>query len=182
MESIQIKTIDSPDFSLSGNDYNYQDSLTKKIDSFTGNLDQNIINEIVLWKINRYAETSEETLKLINNVSPNDTEINYEKTKSILKVLLKTRGIRLPMASTILRFRNPRIYQIIDQRVYRIIYGKEYKSFISEKNIDRNIEEYFEYLKKLKDFCTQNEINFSDSDRILYEIDKKLNKGISIKY
>ena len=47
--------------------------------------------------------------------------LNKEKTCEILTSLLKTKGVQLAMASTILRFRNPNIFQIIDQRVYRVI-------------------------------------------------------------
>lgn len=47
--------------------------------------------------------------------------LNKEKTCEILTSLLKTKGVQLAMASTILGFRNPNIFQIIDQRVYRVI-------------------------------------------------------------
>lgn len=43
--------------------------------------------------------------------------------EEILRKLLMTPGIRLPMASTILRFKNPNVYQIIDQRAYRFLTG-----------------------------------------------------------
>ena len=83
------------------------------------------MNEIVLWKVNRYAEFDESLIELINSIDKDETKIDIDKTKQILKGLLKTNGVQLAMASTILRYRNPNIYQIIDQRVYRVIYENQ---------------------------------------------------------
>ena len=87
---------------------------------------------------------------------------------------------QLAMASTILRFRNKFIYQIIDQRVYRIIYPEQtlkISSYPSETNIDRQIDLYFEYLKDLHSVCDTLNIPFEESDRILFMADKRVNKG-----
>ncbi len=104
--------------------------------------------------------------------------MDSELTKEVLSSLLETKGVRLPMASTILRFKNPEIYQIIDQRVYRLIYGIDLK--MSTK-IHLNIKQYFEYISDLKRICKKIGIPFIDSDRILYEYDKIVNKE-NIKY
>ena len=81
------------------------------------------------------------------------------------------------MASTILRFRNPNVYQIIDKRVYRIIYGKK---LTLSSIIDKNIALYLQYLHDLKDVCQQYDIEFSESDRVLYQLDKLENKDIPL--
>jgi len=86
-------------------------------------------------------------------------------------------GIRLPMASTILRFRNPKIYQIIDQRVYRFICGEALPTLFS---IPKQITLYFEYLEKLKEVCENHKIPFGEADRILYQADKELNGDIAL--
>ena len=83
------------------------------------------------------------------------------------------------MASTILRFKNPNIYQIIDQRVYRFIYGKELK--YSETNLNLQIIIYIDYLEKLKEVCGKYQIKFEDADRILYKMDKDYNKDLKLK-
>tara|TARA_B110000208_G_scaffold8792_1_gene11319 strand:- start:95 stop:358 length:264 start_codon:yes stop_codon:yes gene_type:complete len=64
-------------------------------------------------------------IELINSVNKDETKIDIDNTKQILKGLLKTNGVQLGMASTILRYRNPNIYQIIDQRIYRVIYENQ---------------------------------------------------------
>ena len=68
MKKSELITIDSPDFNLSEEEYKYQDELTTELDSFVGDFDQNLINKIVLWKINRYAKLDEETIKLLNGI------------------------------------------------------------------------------------------------------------------
>lgn len=146
-----MKTINDMEFRINS-EYevlNYQKKLTAKLDAYDGLFNQEKINEIVLWKVNRYAELSEQSLSLLNKISSVNNAIDETLTKDILHSLLPEPGIRLPMASTILRFKNPNIYQIIDQRVYPIIYGKEYRSSFSENGIDQEIELYLDYCKEV---------------------------------
>ena len=139
-------TVHNDKYKILDNDhnFNYQDELTPSLDSFSGDFDQNKINEIVLWKVNRYAKLNEDVLSLINNIQETDREIDENLTKNVLRKLLhkNSKGVQLPMASTILRFKNKYIYQIIDQRLYRSIYPGEIlklKSHPSKKNIEENI-------------------------------------------
>ncbi|HOZ16693.1 MAG TPA: hypothetical protein PLS61_02790 [Candidatus Portnoybacteria bacterium] len=161
-------------------EYKYQKDLTDKLDLIQSKFDQSIINEIVLWKVNRYVKITDEALLLLNKINRNDSVINIDLTKEILQNLLNTPGIRIALASTILRFKNPDIYQIIDQRVYRFIhpYGEELKN-----STDRNkqISLYLEYLERLHKVCLTNNIPFRDSDRILYIMDKEFNKDNKLK-
>ncbi|MFZ1790558.1 MAG: hypothetical protein WAT92_19705 [Saprospiraceae bacterium] len=178
-------TIHDQNFQLSEEDkeYNYQLELTKKLDKLNGNFDQNTINEIVLWKVNRYSLLQPATMDLINSINPGVSQINIDKTKVILKALLNTSGIQLPMASSILRFKNKNIYQIIDQRVYRIIYKGEtlnIPTYQNEKNIEHQVNLYIKYLEDLRAVCENLNIPFDDSDRILYMADKRINKDHKI--
>lgn len=79
------------------------------------------------------------------------------------------------MASTILRFKNPKIYQILDQRVYRFIYPKKTLKYSS--NLNDQINLYIQYLTDLKTICIEIKIDYSISDRILYSLDKFHNKN-----
>jgi hypothetical protein len=172
------------DISYNNDDYDYQPLLTIKLDqAHTQTFTQELINEIVLWKINRYAQIGPETLELLNSDILKANILDPEFTRHILKALLKTPGIRLPMASTILRFRNPNVYQIIDQRAYRILYGSELGSTDprNDKVIDLQIQLYLNYLEKLRTTAAQHAWSFSDMDRILYKLDIKYNKDIPIK-
>ena len=181
-----IKTIFDYDFKIISDDYefNYQEALTNKLDSSNENFSQEKLNEIVLWKVNRYAEFGESLIELINSIDKNETKIDVDKTREILKGLLKTSGVQLAMASTILRYRNPNIYQIIDQRVFRVIYKNqtlELNTYPSEKNLNFQIELYIKYLYDLSNVCIDLKIPFDKSDRILFMADKRINKKEKLK-
>jgi hypothetical protein len=166
---------------IQNNSYNYQNELTAKLDGLDTDFDQNIINEIVLWKVNRYAAIDNDTLNLLNQIKKTDKQLNPELTGAILLRLLgkEQKGVRLAMASTILRFKNPNIYQIIDQRVFRFLYGRELK--YSETNINEQITIYLAYLQDLKTVCTQHNIDLTLADRIFYSMDKIYNPSETLK-
>lgn len=179
------KTVFDTDFKLEQEDsnYHYQPDLTTKLDKLNTSFDQQTINEIVLWKVNRFASLTDQTFELLNKIDPNSTELDISLTTEILKALLQTKGIQLPMASTILRFKNKNIFQIIDQRVYRVIYkDKKLKlsTYLNDKNLLDQVKIYFDYLTDLKKVCVNLNIQFEISDRILYEADKRINKNIPL--
>lgn len=161
--------------------YDYNPVLTKFLDDHDLDFDQNTINMIALWKINRYPHVSKDITAELNKIA-GDTEYK-EEHKTLLLKLLDCKGLQLPMASTFLRFRNPRLFQIIDQHVYRLITGKELSLPLctSETNRGKIVEIYFAYLKTLQAKCTELEIPFEKSDRILYKADRRINKGIKLK-
>lgn len=171
-------------FSYSISDYNFQLDLTKKLDGIAGKtFDQEIINEIILWKVNRYAELNDQALTLLNSIRPESVELDVSLTQELLQNMLNTRGIRLPIASTILRFKNPNIYQIIDQRAYRFLYGEELNLQAPTKtNIDSQIKLYIQYLNDLKGVALKTKWDFSQLDRILYAKDIEHNPELKIKY
>jgi len=187
-----LTTIDNCKIDFSSGNKNLLDSFKKKyqpkstasLDNHTENFKQETINEIVLWKVNRYAEIPESTLSKINKINKNSTELDITLTKEIISELLKTtnKGFGLPMISTILRFKNPEVYQIIDQRVYRFIYGKnlKLKNTSIQNEIDIQVELYLTYLDHLRKKCKEHNIPFRDADRILYLIDKNENKKIPL--
>lgn len=160
-------------------DYKYQPKLTEKLEGLFEDFTQETINEIVLWKVNRYSELDDETLNLLNQISMENKEMDIDLTKDLLRKRLDTPGIRLPMASTILRFKNPNIYQIIDQRAYRFLYGKDLKNYFS--NIEQQIEYYLEYLTELRSKCDEKKIPFEIADQVLYQLDKEKNSVHKIK-
>ncbi len=164
--------------------YKYHDDaqLKKKIqdrDDCCLEQNYNVINEIVLWKLNRIVEIQDETVELLNKISRkyNDPKeaINDKETEILIDKLLKSKGIRLPMASTILHFYAPTMFPIIDQRAYRELFGKEY---ISTSGFDV----YKEYVEGCIDFINSKNINieFELIDKLLYQLDKE--SGKKVKY
>ncbi len=157
-------------------EFDYEINLTKNLDGYHGMFNQGTINSIVLWKVNRYVDFDEKILKSINSVRVEDAEINIDKTTKILQLILKLKGVRLALASTFLRFRNPKIYQIIDQRIYRLVYNiKDKKDLKLPTDPDKAINVYLKYLVDLRELCIAKKIDFIKSDRIFYNIDKRIN-------
>ena len=172
----EIKTIPSSfDHNKYLKEYNYL-KLTKELDKLTCNFDQSILDKIVLWKVNRYAEFSENTIQKLNTLP--DERIDEKYTKDLLLEMLETKGVKIAMASTILRFKNPKLFQIIDQRVYRILYGFQFKNTTVHY---KAINIYLQYLKDLKNRCNKQGIPFEMADRIFYMLDKDLNSEIPLR-
>lgn len=153
-------------------EYTYQPELTRKLDGVSDQIfDQLLINEIVLWKVNRYATLSPETLRSLNSLVSIKAG-HHRESESIIKRLLAEHGVDLPMASTLLRFKNPKVFQIIDQRAYRAVFGEKYPLH-SGSRADKKVEVYFNYLEKLVDLAKFKEVDFEILDRVLYVFDKK---------
>jgi thermostable 8-oxoguanine DNA glycosylase len=152
--------------------YKYQEKLTPKLDKYNGDFTEMTLWEIVLWKVNRYPEITDEIITEINDLRKAYTE---EKAATVLKNLLDLKGFDLPMASTILRFACPKELQIIDQRVYRFIYPDKDKLKLPF-NKENKVTLYFAYINQLKEICIDYNIDFSQSDRLLYQLDKIHNK------
>lgn len=157
--------------------YKYQIDLTKKLDDLnSNNLSRETLYEIVLWKLNRFPQIEDsllEELKEIKSIKPKEHRV----AKPLLRRLLQCPGIALPMASTILRFINPETFQIIDDRVFRVVY-KETKTWdpkkpatVNEKFLEKSADIYFYYLDALQELSC-DELPFRNSDRILYVLDK----------
>lgn len=161
-------------------EYDYQTELTELLDKKSDAYSRETILEIVLWKTNRFPTIPSDFVDKINELRADYTE---EKMIELLKIMLgdKAKGFDLPMASTVLRFACPNHCQIIDQRVYRLIYS-EVKEFKIPRGEEEKIKLYTKYLKDLRKICDETGIKFFEADRVLYKLDKTLNKGIRLKY
>lgn len=154
--------------------YKYQPALTNRLDNLNDiDFSQPLINEIVLWKVNCYVNVSPEILQKIENVR--NIQAGYHRdAQGILEDLLKVRGVDLPMASAFLRFRNPRVFQIIDRHAYRAVFGRKYVLNMTSP-IELKISTYFDYIRKLIELCNARVLDFHTIDRLLYQFDKKMN-------
>lgn len=146
---------------------------------------QDIINDIILWKINREAEPNTSVIKKlldVHEIQLNDLCTNKKGTedrvKDLLISLIKTKGIRLPMASTILHFYNPETFPIIDQRAYRELYDQEAPCFTEKNSCDIYIKYINDCYKYWKENCKCDGIKFSDIDKVLYQLDKEKNNTV----
>jgi hypothetical protein len=183
----QIRTFEDLEmFEYDPSKYEYQTLLTRELDSaHPKEFNQSLINEIVLWKVNRYAHLSEELMSELNDSRLRGDTLDVGFTREILRKLLLVDGVRLAMASTILRFRNPQLYQIFDQRAYRFAYGQAVEQTTyakGEKYLERQVDLYMDYLSKLRDISIQYRIDFETIDRLFYLKDIEMNDKFPIKY
>jgi thermostable 8-oxoguanine DNA glycosylase len=102
----------------------------------------------------------------------------HEHGRAVLQELLKVHGVDLPMASTLLRFRNPSVFQIIDRHAFRALYGRDYPLH-TQSPAERKIEVYFAYLDDLRSLCELKGLKFETVDRVLYVFDKEANGGLA---
>lgn len=142
-----------------------------------------IINSIVLWKMNRRPQVSETLIEAIYMLKAIKTPIEAvasELTAKVVTELLCSKGMRLPMASTVLHFYYPDIYPIIDQRAYRELYGEEYPKNTSK--VETLVALYVKYIGDCYQYQQKNcsEIPFAKIDKVLYQLDKE--KGFKVKY
>lgn len=169
------------------NEYNYHPSLTKKLDDLNvESFNKEILYEIVLWKLSRFPyiePTLMEDLKSVAKLKPKE----HKGAKEALEKLLRSSGVALPMASTILRFLNPKVFQIIDDRAYRVLLPGEAKypskpAKITDRYIKTSINIYFNYLDELHKVTSESEkLPFEQADRILYQLDIRLGNSIGEK-
>lgn len=159
--------------------YDYQPQLTDKLDGLNSrDFSRETVYEIVLWKLNRFPRLTEDLIAAVNGLKGLSFD-SLDLARPVLESLLKTKGIQLPMASTILRFRNSRVFQIIDERAYRIVCSDEpsypskpYK--VTTGYVDTSITIYFAYLRKLKALADRCRCDFTKLDRVLYQLDIEL--------
>ena len=90
-----LRTIDTCNINLTGEylqaSFNYQPKLTQVLDQLNENFDQDIINKIVLWKVNRYAEIPDFILEKINRIEKGSDKLDVDLTKDILTELLNVK-------------------------------------------------------------------------------------------
>src|SRR5207249_3820026 len=101
--------------------YKYLPELTKRLDDLENvNLTAELLDEIVLWKLNRYVTLDGDQLRSLDSLR--ELKVGQLRhARSVLEELLGVRGVDLPMASTFMRFRNPMVFQIIDRHAYRAL-------------------------------------------------------------
>ena len=154
--------------------YRYQRELTEQLDALGPQpFGQAVINEIVLWKVNRYAPLGQPAFEALNSIVGLQPG-SHKSAREVIEVLLHERGVDLPMASTFLRFRNPNTFQIIDRHAYRAVTGNDYPLY-SKSKTETKIELYLLYLDQLVELARTKNLEFHTLDRVLYLFDKQIN-------
>ncbi len=169
--------------------YAYADDkeIINRIKNCTGKDERenrDIINSIVLWKINRQVDIGTELFIAIKNLNivPSAIKTNENEIKKIICDLLQVKGVKIAMASTILKMFYPETFPIIDQRAYRELSGEDLPDYFGVSANQKYAELYFQYILDChtynKNICPN--IKFDDIDKVLYQLD--LEKGNKVKY
>ena len=154
-----------------------------KVDKFDYRENKDIINEIVLWKMNRRPQVDEKVIDALyglDNIRTPLEAAESELTAQVLEMLLLSKGMQLPMASTVLHFYFSDVYPIIDQRAYRELYGEEYPKYMTK--IEALVKMYMKYISDCYQYQQEQcpYVPFAKIDKILYQLDKE--KGFKVKY
>ncbi|KVS34324.1 hypothetical protein LGN07_09910 [Burkholderia cepacia] len=167
--------------------YTYLPELTHRIEANLDALpegealDRSMLYEMVLWKLSRFVWLDDDVLSRLSAtraIAPGE----HRKAEMLLRDLLRAKGVRLPMASTFLRFMNPDTFQIIDERAFRMVLpNEEIPAPTGETRtkgyLDRCCKLYFLYLDALHEISSEA-LPFSQADRVLYQLDKALGNGL----
>lgn len=160
-----------------------QTQLTEELDLIGGrDFSYDDIYKMTLWKVQRFPHIKSEALTALNQltaIKSLEDKKDVELARNALRLLLECTGVRLPMASTYLRFRNPQVFQIIDRHVWYQLTGEDSYIYEKCKNNEEKISYYFTYLKELRAMCERDGCEFSMADRIYYDKDKKQGHKIS---
>ena len=155
-------------------DYRFQPALTESLDALGSQpFTQDVIKDIVLWKVDRYVKLSAPALKALNSIAGLQPK-SHRGACDALTILLRERGVDLPMASAFLRFRNPKAFQIIDRHAYRAVYRQDYPLHSSSTD-SAKIDLYFRYLDDLWALARSKNVDFELLDRVLFVFDKQVN-------
>lgn len=158
--------------------YAYQEFLTKVLDKSYDPFDEHLINKIALWKVNRYYRLDDSLLNQINYLK-DLKKGEHRKAEKVIEDMLGVPGVDIAMASTILRFRNPETFQIIDKRAYRMVFGEPLKLYHSTKSATK-IDTYFKYMDALIKISKNLHVEFQLLDRLLYQADIEENRGLNL--
>jgi hypothetical protein len=169
--------------------YRYQPRLTEKLDRLTS-LDEHALNEIVLWKLNRYVQLDSMMFDELNGLRRGTLkDCDRRIAQDLLGRLITVSGVKLPMASTILRFLNCDCFAIFDWRAYEVVFPAEKRLSVphgklSERQVNSQCDLYFRYLdaviakwKQLNQ--AKIDLLFCDMDRLLYQLSKEVDKQVA---
>jgi len=131
------------------------------------------LRQVSLWKSDRTLNVSDQTLEKLAELSVKmHVTIDDPIVKEVLEMLVDSQGIGLPMASSILKFINPKVFPIIDVRAYRALTGTK------AHQRTYTIDNYIAYTKQLTAIAAKWNRPLRDIDEQLYCFDKKHNKKI----
>ncbi|NMD85294.1 hypothetical protein HF882_01715 [Victivallis vadensis] len=165
----------------------YNSGLTVKIDAFNlpehpESWSREKLYEIVLWELNRYPQIDDALFAELGRIA-GLKRADARKAAPTLKKLLQCRNVGLTMATAILRFINPAVFQTMNRRNFHVVLGSEEEypdppAKLTPAFLDRVCDCYFRYLEALREL-TGDGFDFEVADRMLYQVDKASGRKLS---
>ena len=160
--------------------FDYNQEETNNIKEIFSNIKENKkhltdcdLRRIVLWKINRILNISDDLIERLEKLAKlKNVNIYDENIKQIIIDLVNSEWIGFPISSAILKFVQPDVFPIIDVRAYRALFWK--KIYYNQYSIDI----YYNYIEKIYSIRNKLNIPLEKIDEQLYEFDKKYNGRI----
>jgi len=150
-------------------------SIMKKRDPFYLKLEE--LDKILHWKLlTQYDRQKEKrSVEITDEIAQNFTKLAFKITHTDedyetylkIKTLMVPRGISIGIASAILALCFPEKYAVIDFRVWRQLFSEERDSYL--------INQYLEYLKKVREFAKILGWDPQEVDLAIWAYDKEKN-------
>lgn len=156
----------------------YEDSKTKELFCITRNLEflsKEVLLKILKWKSPRplrfYNENDEDYIK-------NITQLAFQQNDDRIKIHILTvlKGVNYPSASAILMFKNPKLFPVLDIRVWKQLYKNNLVT-VNPRGIGFTLDQWISYLKILRSFANKHNISVREVEKKLFDYDKLTQEG-----
>ena len=138
--------------------------------------DVDILNAIVLWKINRQIELDFETIEHLNTIASSvatpEQALAHKDVTWLVERLIGSKGVGLPVASAILKQYCTQAFPIIDQRAFFTLHRQRL-------SLNAGADTYLEYIKDCADIASRYGIPFEKVDEVLYQLDKESGRTLN---
>jgi len=133
------------------------------------------LEEICKWKTAR-------VIKKIRSNRPNkikkitSSALKMKNDREKISSLIKLKGVGIPMASAILMFINPRLYGVIDTRVWEVLFKlKEVNR--NPKGTNLKVNDWEEFIGIIRPIAKRYRVRARDVERTIFDTHKEYFHG-----
>ena len=149
--------------------------IFKIVEQEEGSLSRNTIIKILKWKSPRplrfYNKNEEVYIK-------NITQLSFKEKNDKLKIHILTalKGVNYPSASSILMFKNPDFYPVLDIRVWKQLYKNNLVS-VNPRGIGFTLDQWDSYVKIIRSLSRKYNTTAREIEKKLFDYDKLTQEG-----
>jgi hypothetical protein len=140
--------------------------LMKKVRASKGKITRTLLIEMCAFKTMRSkGKVKQNKPHKIRSVFRRVHAIQQAEEKC--EILYDLKGVRVPTATAILMFLNPRMYPIIDTRVWQVLFDFGHVDH-NEHGRSFSKQDYTDYLEAISGFSSKHHLTARQIDKILY--------------